>query len=153
MASEIQSWIRYSLYSQGIYRFIEGDRKVNKQFRYVIRTQKEVSVGGWASSEKESRRRTLGVFKGTEVWTAMSWSLRKARQGVRVPEGHWVRLKSQTKLTQPLRIWMESEAKGQPGVVSNQFTSFWDCDGARAQVWGNQRKGCPPLAVGGKGPV
>jgi hypothetical protein len=44
LALEIQSCIGFSLYSPGIYCFIEGDGKVNKQFRYVIRTEIEVSM-------------------------------------------------------------------------------------------------------------
>lgn len=52
--------------------------KVNEQFRYVIRTQTEGSVGGWAGSDEEPRGRTLGLFKGTDVWMARCGSLKKA---------------------------------------------------------------------------
>lgn len=55
MASEIQNWARYSLYSEGIYCFIEGDRKVNTQFRYVIRIPIEVSMRVWASPDQEPK--------------------------------------------------------------------------------------------------
>lgn len=44
--------MRHCLYSQEIHRFIEADRKANKQFRYVIKTQIEVSVRACESAGK-----------------------------------------------------------------------------------------------------
>ena len=112
MASEIPSQIRYSLYSQGIYCFIEGDGKVNKQFRYVIRTQIEVSMRGWGSTEKSPKagrcswkvQRHRGLTRNEMERDGTGWEVRcgvggsgaRRKVGVRGDGGSRVGLKRVT---------------------------------------------------------